>query len=108
MSGGTNSEGYPDPTANIAISRVDRKLRKEQRMGKPQRHGYRTTRNQYKAAKKYDHQQFDDFCTSVYQSGYEAGKAAVPGTDIEEVMTAIQTVKGIGAKRMAEIRAAIE
>ncbi len=69
---------------------------------------YMTTRDQYKAAKKYDHQQFDDFCTSIYHSGYEAGKKAVPGTDIEEVMAAIQTVKGIGEKRLAEIRAAVE
>lgn len=69
---------------------------------------YMTTRNQYKAAKKYDHQQFDDFCASIYQSGYDAGKAAVPGTDIEEVMAAIRQVKGIGEKRLGEIRAAVE
>lgn len=28
--------------------------------------GYTTTREVYKTVKKYDHQQFDAFCTRVY------------------------------------------
>ena len=40
---------------------------------------YVTTRTVYKAVKKYDHQQFDEFCTRVYMNGYEDGKRAVPG-----------------------------
>lgn len=108
MSGGRNSEGYSDPTVTIAISRADRKLRKEKAMAKNQNRKYMTTRVQYKAVKKYDHQQFDDFCSTIYREGYDDGKAAVPGADIEDVMTAIRTVKGIGEKRLAEIRAVVE
>lgn len=39
---------------------------------------YVTTRKVYKAVKKYDHQQFDDFCTRVYMNGYEDGKKSSP------------------------------
>ena len=31
---------------------------------------YSVTRTVYKAVKKYDHQQFESFCTSVYKCGY--------------------------------------
>lgn len=57
---------------------------------------YVTTRTVYKAVKKYDHQQFDEFCTRVYMNGYEDGKKAVPGMDIEEMLKTVSNVKGVG------------
>ena len=69
---------------------------------------YMTTRSQYKKAKKYDHGQFDEFCSKIYEEGFKDGAASVPGIDLSDVVTAIQMVKGIGNKRLEQIRAAIE
>lgn len=68
---------------------------------------YVTTRTVYKAVKKYDHQQFDEFCTRVYRSGYEDGKKAVPGVDIEEMLEVVSAVKGVGPALAGKIRAAV-
>lgn len=69
---------------------------------------YTTTREIYKSVKKYDHTQFDEFCTRVYAEGYKDGAASVPGVDIKEVMERIAAVKGIGAGKMAKVREAVE
>lgn len=69
---------------------------------------YTTTRNTYKSVKKYDHAQFDEFCTRVYAEGFKDGVESVPGVDIKEVTARIATVKGIGAVKMAKIREAME
>lgn len=44
---------------------------------------YLVNRAVYKAVKKYDHQQFENFCTDIYKSGWEDGKASVnaPGRE---------------------------
>ncbi len=68
---------------------------------------YRTTREQYKTAKKYDHTQFDIFCTSIYKSGFEDGKEASRGLTMDEIMEVIGAVKGIGEKRLSVIRSGI-
>jgi hypothetical protein len=68
---------------------------------------YMTTRTQYKAAKSYDHAQFDAFCTSIYAEGFKDGEKSVQGTDIIEVMGKIKTVKGIGEKRLSQIETAV-
>ena len=68
---------------------------------------YVTTRKVYKAVKKYDHQQFDDFCTRVYMNGYEDGKKAVPGVDVEEILKAVSDVKGVGPVLAGKIKAAV-
>ena len=39
--------------------------------------GYTTTREVYKTVKKYDHQQFDEFCTRIYTNGFNDGKKSV-------------------------------
>lgn len=39
--------------------------------------GYTTTREVYKTVKKYDHRQFDAFCTRVYTNGFNDGKKSV-------------------------------
>ncbi len=64
---------------------------------------YMTTRVQYKAAKQYDHEQFDAFCTNIYVEGFKDGANSVKGADITDVMERIKTVKGIGEKRLAQI-----
>lgn len=68
---------------------------------------YMTTRAQYKAAKSYDHGQFDEFCSNIYIEGFKDGKNSVQGADLTAVMTAIRTVKGIGDKRLAQIEAIV-
>lgn len=68
---------------------------------------YVTTRTVYKVVKKYDHQQFDEFCTRVYMNGYEDGKKAVPGVDIEEMLKAVSNVKGVGPALAGKIRIAV-
>lgn len=70
--------------------------------------GFLTTRKVYKDVKKMDHAQFDQFCERFYKEGFEDGRKSVPGMDIKEVMERISSVKGIGAKRLEEIRQAIE
>ena len=68
---------------------------------------YVTTRTVYKAVKKYDHQQFDEFCTKVYMNGYKDGKEAVPGVDVEEILKAVSDVKGVGPTLAGKIRTAV-
>nr|DAG45311.1 MAG TPA: hypothetical protein [Caudoviricetes sp.] len=68
---------------------------------------YMTTRVQYKAAKSYDHAQFDAFCTNIYAEGFRDGEKSVKGADITDVMKRIKAVKGIGEKRLAQIEQAI-
>ena len=77
-------------------------------MKRKQGRQYMTTRVQYKAAKKYDHRQFDEFCTNIYTEGFADGAASVPGVEIDDVMEAIRMVKGIGGKRLDEIRNVVE
>lgn len=50
----------------------------------------------------------EQFCSDIYKSGYEDGRASVPGVDVETIMEAIRSVKGIGAKRLYAIRDSIE
>lgn len=69
---------------------------------------YLTTRAQYKDVKKFDHAQFDAFCTRIYTEGYQEGRNSVPGADINAVLAAIGNVKGIGEKKLADIRAGVE
>lgn len=68
---------------------------------------YMTTRAQYKAAKSYDHGQFDEFCTNIYIEGFKDGEKSVKGTDLTAVIAAIKSVKGIGDKRLAKIEATV-
>lgn len=77
-------------------------------MGKQKRSEYLITRARYKAIKAFDHKQMEQFCSDIYKSGYEDGRASVPGVDVETIMEAIRSVKGIGAKRLYAIRDSIE
>ena len=46
--------------------------------------------------------------TEGLTSGYEDGKESVPGIDVADIMEAVSKVKGIGPKKMDDIKAAIE
>ena len=92
-------------------------------MAKQKTKAYTLNREKYKAIKKYDHQQLEDFCSMVYESGvkrgYEAGCTAAADAAsgelsekfrkiaIEEVLAAAAEVKGIGPKKLEEIRTKI-
>ena len=58
----------------------------------------------YKAIKKYDHQQMEEFAQNLYMSGVQAGRDSVLGVDLEEIMKAIAGTNGIGTVKLAAIR----
>lgn len=64
------------------------------------------TREDYKAVKKMDRQQFENFCRSLYEQGQQS--ALESGISREQIREAILSVKGIGQKRVEEIMQAIE
>lgn len=66
------------------------------------------TREVYKNAKKFDRQQFTNFCSDIYKFGFEDGKESVPGIDVEQILNVIAATKGIGPKKLEEIKANIE
>ena len=75
--------------------------------------GYATTREVYKAVKKYDHQQFDEFCKNVYTSGFNDGKKSMEEKTVktitgEQLMEVIGEVKGVGPALRGKIKDAIE
>lgn len=79
-----------------------------QRKNKP----YMITREKFKTIKKFDHRQMDEFLSSVYEigrkDGFEEGKASVPGIDIKSVYETIAGTKGIGPKKLEEIKSSVE
>ena len=42
-------------------------------------------RKEYERIKRYDHNQMNNYVKSIYKSGFEDGKAAVPGIDIQYI-----------------------
>lgn len=70
--------------------------------------GYKTTREVYKAVKKYDHAEFDRFCTKLYTNGYQDGKKSVKVMDISTVMDVISDVKGVGPALFGRIKSAVD
>lgn len=66
------------------------------------------TREIYKSVKKFDRQDFQLFCKDLYGFGFEDGRASVPGVDLKAVYEAIAGTKGIGAKKMEDIKQSIE
>lgn len=59
----------------------------------------------YKRIKHYDRAQLTQFCTNMYAQGYSEGSA--DGIDAERVFEVISGVRGIGPKRIAAIREAV-
>lgn len=91
-------------------------------MSKPRQFEMETTRSQYKAIKKFDHQQLNIFVDDIYKkgklAGYDAGyqqgfktasesAESVPSLSAAEVFEKIAMIKGIGPKKLEEIKAAI-
>lgn len=66
------------------------------------------TRAIYKDIKKYDRQQFTEFCKDLYGYGFEDGRESVPGVDIEAVYAAIDEIKGIGPKTSEKVKEALD
>lgn len=66
------------------------------------------TRATYKSVKKFDRQQFEKFCMDLYEFGYEDGRESVPGVDLTMVYEVIAGTKGIGPKKLEEIKARLE
>lgn len=64
------------------------------------------TREDYKAVKKMDRQQFETFCRSLYEQGQQSAREN--GITRDQIREAILSVKGIGQKRAEEIMQAIE
>mgnify|MGYP000883883734 CR=1 FL=1 len=65
-------------------------------------------RKQYQNIKKMDHNQMNLYIQSIYKSGFEDGKAAVPGIDIKSIGIVLKSIKGVGEKRAADIVKALE
>lgn len=66
------------------------------------------TREVYKNVKKFDRQQFQSFCKDLYGFGFEDGRASVPGVDVGKIYETIAAIKGIGPKKLEEIKAAVD
>lgn len=62
----------------------------------------------YKLLKHYNRAQMSEFCQRLYAQGYEAASSGSQDIDTDEVYTAISRVRGIGPKRLAAIKEAVE
>lgn len=65
-------------------------------------------RKQYQSIRKMDHNQMNLYIHSIYKSGFEEGVKSVPGTDIADIEKVLLGIKGLGAKRVECIVAALE
>ena len=65
-------------------------------------------RKEYQNVKKMDHNQMNLYIQNIYKSGFEEGVKSVPGTDIADIEKVLLGIKGLGAKRVAAIVAALE
>ena len=65
-------------------------------------------RKEYQNIKKKDHNQMNVYLQNIYKSGFEEGVKSVPGTDIADIEKVLLGIKGLGAKRVAAIVAALE
>lgn len=65
------------------------------------------TRDTYNRVKKFDRRDMQTWIESIYNEGYNNGKASVPGVDVEKIYEAIAQVKGIGPKKLEEIKTAV-
>ena len=65
-------------------------------------------RKEYQNIRKMDHNQMNLYIQSIYKSGFEEGVKSVSGNDIADIEKVILGIKGLGAKRVAAIVAALE
>jgi hypothetical protein len=62
----------------------------------------------FQKIKSLDFSEMNDWLARYYQAAYQDGIDAVPGADITDVLKAIGEVKGIGPKRLAAIKEALD
>lgn len=62
----------------------------------------------YKQIKHYDRAQMAKFCENLYMQGYNDAKRTDEGVDSEAVYAVIASVRGIGPKRLAAIKGAVD
>lgn len=65
-------------------------------------------RKEYQNIRKMDHNQMNLYIQSIYKSGFEDGKSAVLGIDIQYIAGIVRSVKGVGEKRAADIVKALD
>ena len=64
---------------------------------------YELNRKEYKEVKKMDYGQMSNFCSRIYQRGYEAGKKESAGLSEAGLREVVLGVKGIGEKKAEDI-----
>ena len=62
----------------------------------------------YRKVKRMDRDEFDAFCTRLYENGYMDGRESVKGIDVTALKDAIKDTPGIGEKRLQDIMKSIE
>lgn len=114
-----NSEGYRDFTAGMAVSHVSRDERKERKMAK-KRSCRRTVdedkihEKAVKIRKMTDEQlvhYVEDRVEKARSEGFNRGKQSVPdkpAVNIVDIVEEIGNVKGIGATKLADIKAILK
>lgn len=65
-------------------------------------------RKEYERIKRMDHNQMNRYLMEIYKSGFGDGVASVPGVDLYGIEKILIDIKGLGAKRVADIVAALE
>lgn len=69
-------------------------------------------RKEYQNIKKKDHNQMNVYLQNIYKNaymdGFKDGTESVPGIDIAEIQKILLSIKGLGAKRVADILEALE
>ena len=69
-------------------------------------------RKEYQGIKKKDHNQMNVYLQNIYKNaymdGFKAGTESVPGIDISKIGGILLGIKGLGAKRVECIIAALE
>ena len=62
----------------------------------------------YKKVKHLNRQELSEFCQEIYALGVKEGKECVDGVESDDVYKVIAGVRGIGPKRLAAIKQAVD
>ena len=68
---------------------------------------YELNRKQYQQIRKMDHNQMEQYISSVYEQGVSAGQQASGSFDVAVAIEAIGNIKGIGEVKLKQIRIAL-
>lgn len=64
---------------------------------------FNISRETYKAVKKMNHIQMNNYLVGVYNTAYNNGVEAITKTITDKIVKGLENTKGIGEKRMTEI-----